>query len=525
MIATPGATTVAPLLLELARAVRAREAYPGDHPSRRESLVHTTRLWLEAMRSFEEIEILVEREGLALPDGIRLSGPGLDELRGELERRGARRLRFHRQLAAGELGSLVVLLARDRSQPDPEADLERALRGAGVSHITTSTLPFAAIAIVDEDDDDIAIELLDVDGDSATTLVSETPLVREPDAATDSVTVRLVRMLGELEQAVSVEAYRELARKVEALGLELLAEKNTVDSYRAGLAFCRHASDPAERDAAVRIEAQDCLRRLFEDDLMLRFVIEHTCAPEGMGSVQALQILLCLGAPVVPRIIQAYMEASPEDRPRLSQVLITMGDAAFPAIVEELGSPWPSRVRRAARLLGDIQHPRAVEFLGDQRTHADPVVRREVLRALARIRGERAVELLAEALQEEPETAEMAATALGLVRSARAHEALAEIASDETQPEHVRCEAVRSLGRNGHEGALEVLERLLTRRRGWTRRRQTQVRVAAVHALGRLASPRALALLREQCEANDAAVREAARDILRMLGDREAPTL
>ncbi len=525
MIATPGATTVAPLLLELARAVRAREAYAPDHPSRRESLVHATRLWIEALHDFEEIEILVETQGLALPDGIRLSGPGLDELRDELQRRGARRLRFHAGLAAGELGSLVVLLARDRYQPDPAADLERALRGAGVANITTSTLAFETIAVAEEDEDDVAIELMDVDCETDTVAIGMPPKTRDPADEVDPPTVRLVRLLGELERAESIEVYRELCGKIEPLCLGLLSEKNPVDAYRAALAFCRHASDPAERDSAVRIEAQERLRRLFDDDLLLRFVLEHTCAPAGMGSVQALQILLSLGAPVVGRLIQAYMEASPEERPRLSQVLITMGDAAFPAIVEELGSAWPSRVRRAARLLGDMQHPRAVEFLGDQRRHADPVVRREVLRALARIRGDRAVELLSEALHADPETAEMAATALGLVPSPAAHQALAEVACAETQVEHVRCEAVRSLGRIGHEGALEVLEQLLTRRRRLARRRQTQVRVAAVHALGRIASPRALALLRELCEAPDSAVREAARDILRMLGDREAPTL
>jgi hypothetical protein len=523
MIANPGATTVAPLLLELARAVRAREAYCEGHPARRESLVHATRLWLESLRGFEEIEILVEREGIALPDGIRLSGPGLDELREELERRGARRLRFHTELSAGELGSLVVLLARDRREPDPDADLERALRGAGVAHITTSTLPFAAIELADEEEGDTAIDLWDVDGDAGATLVSAVPLLDTSDSG--SPTARLVSLLGKLEQAESIEEYRELCRRVDTLCLELLGEANAVDAYRAALAFCRHAVDPADRDPAQRIEAQARLRRLFDDDRLLRFVLEHTCAPEGVGSVQALQILLCLGAPVVPRIIQAYMEAGPEERPRFSQVLITMGDAAFPAIVEELGSAWPSRVRRAARLLGDMQHPRAVEFLGDQRTHADPVVRREVLRALARIRGERAVELISEALQGDPETAEMAATALGLVRSARTHQALVEIATDEAQPEHVRCEAIRSLGRIGDDGALAVLEGLLTKRRRLTRRRQTQVRVAAVHALGRIASPGALGLLREQCEAPDASVREAARDILRMLGDREPITL
>ena len=67
---------------------------------------------------------------------------------------------------------------------------------------------------------------------------------------------------------------------------------------------------------------------MFRDDEVLHFVFEQAHGVDGIGSVQAIQVLNCLGAPIVPRLIDEYMDASAEERTKFASVLITTSSPA-----------------------------------------------------------------------------------------------------------------------------------------------------------------------------------------------------
>ncbi len=135
---------ISPLLLELARACRARQFYPPSHPALREVLDRSTAVWREGMSQLDDLELELRSGSFVLPSGAALNGPGIDELAKELRLRGVRRLRVHPDLEAAELLALVEALAVRPQNGD--GSVEQALVKAGVRHITTTEADFAELS-------------------------------------------------------------------------------------------------------------------------------------------------------------------------------------------------------------------------------------------------------------------------------------------------------------------------------------------------------------------------------------------
>jgi len=84
---TASADDLAPLLFELARALRARRAHPPEHPVVAEALGRVAAAWRAAARA-GEAELALRDGGLERGDGRPLEGPGALELASELRARG-----------------------------------------------------------------------------------------------------------------------------------------------------------------------------------------------------------------------------------------------------------------------------------------------------------------------------------------------------------------------------------------------------------------------------------------------------
>jgi HEAT repeat protein len=218
----------------------------------------------------------------------------------------------------------------------------------------------------------------------------------------------------------------------------------------------------------------------------------------------------------VPRLLERVATASGEVRQQAAAVLVAMAEHAFPLLVEELTSGDPVRVKRAARLLGEMQHPRGVEFVVAHLSYPDGLVQKEVARALVRIGTDQAIGALVAALDGEDSTAEIAAAALGGSESRLALAALLRVSDPRARHAPlVRREAIRGLGRLQRLEAVPVLSAVLRRRSLLGRRRNRMLRVVAAQALGRIGSPEATRLLESFARGGDPAVQKACADSLR----------
>ncbi|HTO70951.1 MAG TPA: hypothetical protein VMR31_13905 [Myxococcota bacterium] len=482
---------LAPLVLELARALRARRAHPPGHPVVVDGLARAASIW-RALGAAGPVELAVRGAGLARTDGSAIEGAGVAELAGELRARGVARIALSGE---PELGQLVETLARDPAELGAAGGAAQALREAGAR----------------------GVEL-----HGATPKSDGAP---EPAAASDEPSgflgqhiAELVRNLAELERCDDLGGYNLLANKIEVCVDVLVRAKRVLDGYRAALVFARHATTPGVRGDALRREAGDRLRRLATSEVLLDAIVEQACVATGLASVQANQVLIAIGAPAVGALLRHCAAARDASRERAAQTLIAMGDVALVAVVDELRSGASERARRGARLLGEMQNPRGVEFLADALRSDDAQLAREAARALARIPTDSAVRALVAGLRLAPAVAETCAGCLGGMRQTAAARALGELLDlDREVADGLRREAIRSLGRLGSAEALNRLKRVLDHAPLFGRARFRALRVAAAQAIGQIAGPVAIQALHPHARRGDPEVRQACAEAIRRI--------
>lgn len=534
----PAEPASVPLLLEIARARRTREFYSNDHPTLRDALTRLTRMCRGALTGVDEIELKLEDGGFNLMGASGLTGPGIDELAAELANRGIRRLRFGSEFEPTEMAVLVDALA---ASPTETGDLEQYLWRSGVRNITTTLRSFhelrergtpsapqevgpteaAEDVRLEDDETPTAIDGLITDDETPTPLAAPTQIARAEDVVEEPVEdgPYLLRVLAELEGCEDLGTYKELADRIQECSGLLLASQNFFDAYRAALVFTRHSGDLRGQPPEIRDEARARVQLLLESDEFLGFVVELAAADEGLTCVQATQVLVTCGAPIVPRLLDLHVMSDEATRRAAASVLIAMGDEALAGIAEELSSPILERARRAARLLGDLQHPRAVEHLDTAlRSDENPGIRLQAARALVRIGSERAIDALLTALEADVECAELAARCLGHARDPRVTGALiATIYEHSGHPDAVRRQAIQSLGKLGGDEALDALRALLEQRSLLKRRRVRSLRIAAAQAIARIGSGPARVALEANARQGDTAVRRACHSALKQL--------
>jgi len=504
---------VAPLLLELARALRARHFYPSTHATFCSALRRAAAAWRDALSHAGQVEILVGDDGISLADGAAVRGLGLEEFAQKLQGAGIRHLGITAGVTPDELTTFIDTLVDESGNEIPEGGFEKLLHAYQVKHLTTQgqERPLAAASPAPGSTREPSPE--------PTIAPDALPEVAQPETrGLSENTVELVRLLAQLELAGDLGEYRLVANRVDSVLNKLLAAKNFVDAYRAALVYCRHSADSSGWTQTICEEAGAQLSSLHQNPEMLDFVLERACAPTGLTSVQAIQVLTALGPLAVPPLLALHDAAEAAVQKQTIAILIAMGEEALPALIEELASGQMPRIRRATRLLGNMQNPRAVEFLADILQTDDLSCRREAVRSLSRIGNTRALEIVAKTLTEDSEIAPVAASCLAASTSSVAVRALTSVIDEGTGiPEELRLEAIRGLGRIGSHLAVPALGSLLERKPFFGKKKLRDLRVAAAHALGQIGGEAAYMAVQPHAADSDAEVTRACRQALRQM--------
>lgn len=167
-------------------------------------------------------------------------------------------------------------------------------------------------------------------------------------------------------------------------------------------------------------------------------------------------------------------------------------------LIYMLGDPRWYVVRNAAELLGELRVTEAEAELTQRLEHRDDRVRAAVSGALAKL-GAPATD---------PPALEHAGSVSSLVR-----------ALDREEDARVQMAMLTALGQLGTPEAVDKLAEIARTEKGLlARKRPTPLRVAAVHALGEVKSPRALAALQALLRDKETTVRGAASWV--MMGRR-----
>ncbi|MBW7863189.1 MAG: HEAT repeat domain-containing protein [Candidatus Hydrogenedentes bacterium] len=324
--------------------------------------------------------------------------------------------------------------------------------------------------------------------------------------------------------------------------VELMAQLETETASRS------KEADLAERSASARqarskspvtiLEVMRCVKRLQSKDSDERLAAAEALGrlgdaraidplTEALGDANrnvrkaAAAALERLGVFEVEPHLRALQAKSAEVRLKAARALGQLGDPrAVQPLIQTLGDP-DTPVRRAAvsalESLGQLGERRAIEALiRVLREAMDPVSAKNAETALMELDDERSFYPLVKTLRDKSSDASRnAATTLGDLGDPRAVDPLIEVLSNSRYSMSHREAAAEALGKLGDTRAVEPLVRTLNDR-------DLHMRKAAAEALGKLGDNSAVPPLIKALADRDLHVCETAAEALEKLGDPRA---
>jgi hypothetical protein len=523
----------------LHRAYRDLRFYPPDHPTARQALDVLGETVISHVNARGPLTLEVE-EGRLTYAGQQVYSyqTSRDNLAFLLFRDGIRSLSLYPGLEAGEVEVLVDRLAHADDLADAEHDLATALWEQDFAHIDYHVAdPFLGGEVLREGTIDALREtVLRRLDEVALTGVSRTGAPAggmRPVERTELDAESLALTQTEIEQS-------EQAATASSTALE--------DFTLVLLEMAGDSPEPSSGDDALIRSLSMVIDHYLENRNLegLSLVLDRLQRLEVQGRRPAGFVGLVVGGAVTAEhlvgLLEGIGQAPPDEAARIDNFLGTMRRWAIPALLQLLGETddravrkmvlavllsddvpgqylWPlmqdSRwyvVRNAVQLAAGSLDPDLAGHLERLLHHPEVRVRREVMRTLDASGGDRDVQALVKALNDEDSSVRtLAARSLGR-HGAREHEAtvLAHVESRDfdTRPTEEVEALLGAFARVGGERAVAVLDKL------WRRRRFSAhplpVRLAALQALGAVSSPAAERALKEAMESGEAQLQRTA---------------
>ena len=333
--------------------------------------------------------------------------------------------------------------------------------------------------------------------------------------------------LRELDAAESGAAHADACAAALEAADELARAGCPDEAYRAILVLTSHASGTSGRDENARAEAQAALRELCDGD-MLEYTIQRACGnTTPRAEVRAAQVLLQIGEPSVPAVLERLRAArEPDQLAQLSAVVIALGERAVEPLSRELRNSNRPTARIAVQLAGELQSPRLIAALVNVLYGDDSTLRHDAARSLVTI-GRAASQTFCDALtSNDDELVRIATHCLGMLGQSRAVRPLVRALERavRARKDGLARDLIRTLADLGDPRAIASLAELATRRDWMRRSRQQELKLAAVAAIERIGGDAAARKLRELRKAPDARVAARAEQALTRCSPIDAPS-
>ncbi len=567
------ANDVAPLLVELQRALRSREFYPSSDPRCTHTHERAYRAWHAELARQGPLELRVDADGFALRGArlARLERRRLVELAIRLTERGVESLRLDRSLEFSDFDALVEMLATDPEEVAKLGGAERmlfcrarqgielgaadvpaeaALRPPDTDVASPAEAPIEAVAppAAGSAGTDLAACVNDAerpneepgtseasnpgeDGRGLRALANDPPSPPLPDAASDETRphetdepdaslhlatptgppdAELVADLRALDGCTDPDRYRSLGAKVCRTVATLDGDERLDEAYRAILVVFSHTRGGEPHPC--RELARGLLAEMVRGR-RLADVMDRATGPDPAAGLRASQILVELGEEVAAPLLAAIEQQGDADRrAQLFGIAIALGRRMTAEIGRALRDGRGERALVAARLAGDLRDERSVAALAALLEHETRPVRAEAVKALARVGDDEAFEALARALRSpRADVGIAAAYCLGATARPDGIDILGRALDDRrTGRGAIAQEIVRSLGRSGHPEAAAPLGRLIGRRKLFGRRELRELQQKALAALAHVPGTAAEATLRDVAEGRNPRLAQAA---------------
>ncbi len=515
-------------LTGLYRSVSAAQFYPPYHPQLREAVSQGYRAWrsAEADCRWTEPGLEYRAGGLWLGE-LRVGerNPAIASLARTFASHGIHRVRVRRPLSRDAFAYWAGLLA---SNPDALTD-RGGIAGAWEQGVYSPFLEIRAARAVAGRESLRAGRPRDrgwgeglPSGIEARVLSD--PMVQARIAMLQSRSPRERRVLDlllRLSREPDMARFLDILRRIARHAGEYLEEDRFREAYAVVLYLFREAQNmDALGDADRRDYLLDTVRLLVRGEF-LSWLIERVASDaESQDAEAGAYVLRVVGErAVVPLINALVAEKRRLGRRRLVDVLVSIGPPVVPYAVRMLEDQRWFVVRNMVTVLGGIGTQEAIRAVLRISRDPDPRIRKEAARVLGRAAGPEVEDRIVELMEDpDPSVRLMAISAAGSLRTPVMMEALWDlyraipIRSSEWA---LKPAVLQAVGRSGLREAVPRVVEELRRKHWFHRRRWTEVRRAAIQALGDLGGPEAVAALEAVVEDDPSAeLRAAARRAL-----------
>ncbi len=425
--------------------------------------------------------------GLVMPQALT----GVQELAERLAVHRIDEIELDQGAAPAELLALARLLSVESTTSSDAADFAQKL-----SELTGTTVRVRRAA----------------ETERAPMRTTETPSAAEN--APDEVQARVPRLLTKLtEQQNPATAHQVLDE------LAFLAEQATREGRTPDVAAIFSAildRETAITDTDVRRVFLVTARRLTKPTILRP--IAGLLVSHPVTAHRTERILQRVGQDGVDSVVDQYTGSRSVTERRIYRDVLTRLPLAREALVQMLLDPRWYIVRQAAEFLGEMGAEEAERPLAELLRHDDERVRRAVTRSLSRIESSFTLDAVARAVVDSSPVVRLEAVAgLASRKGGRAGSMLAKAIDSEGEQE-VQYAILGALGRMATPETVQKLSKAAEAASGlFSSRKNSGLRVAAVHALGEARTPGALTALQGLVNDKDKDVKEAVAKTLLLL--------
>lgn len=505
----------------LAKALKAINFYPAEHPLRDES-VASALLPLIALTERKELILLWSRDSCALAErtSVKSTSSTAKSLAREMLMRKLQRLIILPELSLQDLRAFLVVVTTEPADIFAKGGIETVMRKAGITTIFANEVDLSLLRGLANEGSDFAEEPLVAAGGNEQAEdeppEEEEPLEEEAENPADlqfsllGIDILLGMLKAETRETQFLQLAREVMESAEELKRQeafaallpvigtLLEIHNTEGRAASQKEFIRYSLEQIASGSMTVYLLDRIEERAAENEVMF----DSLCGVIGQSFAYPLIQRLCVAE-------------SLHTRKAIARALTRSGEGAIAALVPMLKDERWYVVRNMVTILGEIAFPDSLRALQQTALHPEAKVRKEVVKSLVKIAPQAGEHTLVSMLADsDREVVRQVIFSLGVLRSRAAVRPLLDIVTEADaflKELELKKLAVSALGRIGDRQAtgplLDILETI-----GWLAPlRWAELKTAVAVALGQLGDESALPLLKKLAK-RDSPLGEACSD-------------
>ena len=505
----------------LAKALKAINFYPPEHPLRDES-VASALLSLKPLFAEKELILLWSRDSCSLAERAAIKSTSLTAkaLAREMLTRKLQRLIILPEVSLKDLRAFLVVVTTDAEDVFASGGIESVMLKAGITTIFANEVDLSLLRGLANEGSEYDEEPVVAAGENEQAedepVEEETSAEEEAESSAElqfsmlGIDILLGMLKAETRETPFLQLAREVMESAEELKRQeafaallqvigaLLEIHNTEGRAASQKEFIRYSLEQIASGSMTVYLLDRIEERAAENEVMF----DRLCGVIGQSFAYPLIQRLCVAD-------------SLHTRKAIARALTLSGEGAIAALVSMLKDERWYVVRNMVTILGEIVSPDSLRALQQTAIHPEAKVRKEVVKSLVKIAPQACENTLVSMLEDsDREVVRQVIFSLGVLRSKAAVRPLLDIvtAADAFLKElELKKLAVSALGRIGDRQATEPLLDILATI-GWlSPLRWMEFKTAVAVALGQLGDESALPLLKKLAK-RDSTLGEACSD-------------